>query len=255
MKTCFGPSKALTGRDPVTEPSGISSHRIVAMIPARGGSKSIPYKNLELLGGRPLLAWPIETARETPEIGETYVSTDDDRIAVAARDLGAEVVRRPDALATDSALVIDAIRHLRDTLEEEGGKIEVMVLLEATSPFRVPGLVSRCINRLLDEGLDSIATFHQASINPERTWRLEGGAPRPFIDGAVPWKPRQQLTPAFQLNGAVYAFRPGKLPADSPSLLFGKMGAEIVPASSVIDIDEKEDFVKANAILSARNSS
>ncbi|WP_425405443.1 cytidylyltransferase domain-containing protein [Hwanghaeella sp.] len=229
--------------------------RIVAMIPARGGSKSVPYKNLEMLGDRPLLAWPIETAKQAPEIGEVYVSTDDDRIAAVARDYGAEVIRRPDALATDSALVIDAIRHLRDVLERDGDPIEVMVLLEATSPFREAGLVSRCINRLLDEELDSIATFHQADINPERTWRVEDGAPRPFIDGAIPWKPRQQLTPAYQLNGAVYAFRPGKLPEDSPSLLYGKMGAEIVSASSVIDIDEKEDFVRANAILSARNSS
>ncbi len=225
------------------------------MIPARGGSKSVPYKNLEMLGDRPLLAWPIETAKQAPEIGEVYVSTDDDRIAAVARDYGAEVIRRPDALATDSALVIDAIRHLRDVLERDGDPIEVMVLLEATSPFREAGLVSRCINRLLDEELDSIATFHQADINPERTWRVEDGAPRPFIDGAIPWKPRQQLTPAYQLNGAVYAFRPGKLPEDSPSLLYGKMGAEIVSASSVIDIDEKEDFVRANAILSARNSS
>lgn len=229
--------------------------RIVAMIPARGGSKSVPYKNLEMLGDRPLLAWPIETAKQAPEIGEVYVSTDDDRIAAVARDYGAEVIRRPDALATDSALVIDAIRHLRDVLERDGDPIEVMVLLEATSPFREAGLVSRCINRLLDEELDSIATFHQADINPERTWRVEDGAPRPFIDGAIPWKPRQQLTPAYQLNGAVYAFRPAKLPEDSPSLLYGKMGAEIVSASSVIDIDEKEDFVRANAILSARNSS
>lgn len=225
------------------------------MIPARGGSKSVPYKNLEMLGDRPLLAWPIETAKQAPEIGEVYVSTDDDRIAAVARDYGAEVIRRPDALATDSALVIDAIRHLRDVLERDGDPIEVMVLLEATSPFREAGLVSRCIKRLLDEELDSIATFHQADINPERTWRVEDGAPRPFIDGAIPWKPRQQLTPAYQLNGAVYAFRPGKLPEDSPSLLYGKMGAEIVSASSVIDIDEKEDFVRANAILSARNSS
>ena len=229
--------------------------RIVAMIPARGGSKSVPYKNLEPLGGRPLLAWPIETAKETPEIGEVYVSTDDDRIEETAREYGADVIRRPDALATDSALVIDAVRHLRDELEREGDKVEVMVLLEATSPFREKGLVSRCVNRLLDEGLDSIATFHQADINPERTWRIEEGAPRPFIDGAIPWKPRQQLTPAFQLNGAVYAFRPGSLPDDSPALLYGKMGAVIVAASSVIDIDEKEDFVRANAILSARNSS
>ena len=95
---------------------------------------------------------------------------------------------------------------------------------------------------MVDEQLDSIATFHEAEINPERTWRIDGGKPEPFIRGAVPWKPRQLLTPAFQLNAAVYAFRPDRLPADSPSILFGDMGAEIVPADSVIDIDTLKDF-------------
>ena len=101
----------------------------------------------------------------------------------------------------------------------------------------------------MDEQLDSIATFHEADINPERTWRIDGGRPSPFIPGAVPWKPRQQLTPAFQLNAAVYAFLPDVLPADSPSILFGRMGAEIVSADSVIDIDTLKDFAYANALL------
>lgn len=122
-------------------------------------------------------------------------------------------------------------------------------MLEATSPFRTPELVSRCLHRLVDEGLDSIATFHDAEINPERAWRISEGMPEPFIPGAVPWKPRQLLTPAYQLNGAVYAFFPDRLPAGIPNILFGKMGAEIVPADSVIDIDTLKDFVIANAIL------
>ena len=97
----------------------------------------------------------------------------------------------------------------------------------------------------------SIATFHEAEINPERTWRIEDGSPRPFINGAIPWKPRQLLTPAYQLNAAVYAFAPDRLPADSPSILFGKMGAEIVPADSVVDIDTLKDFAYANALLTS----
>lgn len=226
---------------------------IVAMIPARGGSKSVPYKNLYPLGGRPLLAWPIETALATPEIGRVFVSTDDARIAEAARGLGAEVHRRPPELATDTALVIDAVRHLRDERARAGQPVDVMVLLEATAPFRTPELVSRCLRRLVDEDLDSIATFQEAAINPERAWRVEDGRPRPFIDGAVPWKPRQALTPAYQLNGAVYAFRPGRLPADGPSLLFGRLGAEVIPSAGQIDIDDLQDFVIANAILDARN--
>jgi CMP-N,N'-diacetyllegionaminic acid synthase len=227
----------------------ISGQRVIALTPARGGSKAVPYKNLHPLGGKPLIAWPIETARATPAIDRTIVSTDDDRIAEVATTLGAEVYRRPAALATDTAVVADAIRDLWQRLRGEGETASILVLLEATSPFRTSGIIERCLRRMVDEQLDSIATFHEAEINPERTWRIEGGTPQPFIPGAIPWKPRQLLTPAYQLNAAVYAFRPDALPAESPSILFGRMGAEIVPADSVVDIDTLKDFAYANALL------
>ena len=227
----------------------IAGRRVIALTPARGGSKSVPYKNLHPLGGKPLLAWPIECARATAAIDRVIVSTDDDRIADAALALGAEVYRRPAELATDTALVADTIRDLWRRLRAEGETATILVLLEATSPLRTPALIERCLRRMIDEELDSIATFHEADINPERTWRIDAGTPSPFIAGAVPWKPRQQLTPAFQLNAAVYAFLPDALPADSPSILFGRMGAEIVPPESVIDIDTEKDFTYANALL------
>lgn len=227
----------------------IDGHRVIALTPARGGSKSVPYKNLHPLGGKPLLAWPIETAKATRSVDRIIVSTDDDRIADAARGLGAEVYGRPPELATDTAVVADAIRDLWRRLRAEGETATMLVLLEATSPFRTPDVIERCLRRMVDEQLDSIATFHEAEINPERTWRIDGGKPEPFIRGAIPWKPRQLLTPAFQLNAAVYAFRPDALPADSPSILFGSIGAEIVPADSVVDIDTLKDFAYANALL------
>lgn len=224
---------------------------VVALVPARGGSKSVPRKNLVPLAGRPLLAWPIAVALDTAQIDRVIVSTDDAEIAATARTHGAEVHDRPPELATDEALVVDTIRTVRDWLAAAGTPAAVMVLLEATSPFRTAELVGRCVDRLFDEQLDSIATFHTAAINPERVWRIEEGAPRPFIDGTVPWRPRQALTPAYQLNGLVYAFRPDRLPPDSPGLLFGRIGAEIVPADAVVDIDEHKDFVIAESLLRA----
>lgn len=227
----------------------IGGERVIALIPARSGSKSVKDKNLQRLGNKPLIQWPIDCARETSAIDRIVVSTDGRRIAATARELGAEVYERPPELATDGALVIDTIRHLRDLVFAEGESARVLVLLEATSPFRSPALVERCLQRLLDEGLDSIATFHPADINPERTWKIVNGEPRPFIDGAIPWRPRQALSPAYQLNGAVYAFRWDKLPEDGPSILFGRMGAELIAADEVIDIDTAKDFKIANAIL------
>jgi CMP-N,N'-diacetyllegionaminic acid synthase len=227
----------------------LDRRRVIALTPARGGSKSVPYKNLHPLAGKPLLAWSLECGLATPEIDRMIVSTDDARIAQAARDLGAETYDRDAALASDGALVADVIRDLWRRLRGEGESAEILVLLEATSPLRTPALVGRCLRRLIDEKLDSIATFHAAEINPERIWRIERGRPAPFIPGAVPWKPRQLLSPAYQLNGAVYAFYPDRLPEGVPNILFGRMGAEILPADSVIDIDTARDFVIANAIL------
>lgn len=227
----------------------INGRRVIAVTPARGGSKSVPYKNLHALGGRPLLQWPIDCARNTAAIDRVIISTDDARISAAALAMGAESYLRPADLATDTALVADTLRHLWAQLRAEGESAEILVLLEATSPFRTPAMIDRCLHRLVEENLDSIATFHDADINPERTWRMVDGLPRPFIEGAIPWKPRQLLTPAYQLNGAVYAFFPDRLPAGVPNILFGKIGAELVPADSVIDIDTLKDFAIANAIL------
>lgn len=223
------------------------------MIPARGGSKSVRHKNLRELGGRPLIAWPIDAARQTPAIDRVIVSTDSPAIGAAAAARGAEVYSRPAHLSTDTALVADAIRDLWSRLRGEGESAEILVLLEPTSPFRTPPMIQRCVQRMAEEGLDSIATFHAAAVHPDRVWRIDEGVPRPFVEGAIAWKPRQLLAPAYQLNGAVYAFRPDRMPDGSPSVLFGRMGAEIVPPDDVIDIDTLQDFVIANALLDARS--
>ncbi len=227
-------------------------HRVIAMIPARGGSKSMHYKNLRDLGGRSLLAWAAGTGQGSRLIDRVILSTDDQRIASAGRDLNLEVYMRPDELATDTALVADAIRHLWATLKAEGETADILVLLECTSPFRSSQLVDRCITRLVNDNLDSLATFQEALLNPERAWRLVDGLPQPFIEGTIPWKPRQTLTPAFQLTGAVYVFRPDLLPKNSPSILFGRFGAEVVHDEPAIDIDTEQDLRLANALLDAQ---
>ncbi len=227
----------------------IGDYRVIAVIPARGGSKSVPFKNLELLGGKPLISWPIDTAKKTKEVDRIIVSTEDKRIANAVKKYNVEVYDRPIELATDNSQVADTLRHLFRTLESEGEKADIFLLLEATSPFRTPDLLSKCLKRLVDEKLDSIATFHQADINPERVWRIKNGIPSPLIDGENLWKPRQQLTPAFQMNGAAYAYFAKELPENIPNILFGKMGSEVISSESIIDIDTKKDLKIANALL------
>ena len=154
----------------------INGKRVIAVIPARGGSKSVPKKNIKLLGGKPLIAWSIEVGLKTPEIDRVIVSTDDDEIASVAKQHGAEVYQRPEHLATDEALVIDALRDLSATLRKEGETAEIMVLLEPTCPLRAVDDVTECLS-LLVQGFDSVATFKEAELNPHRAWKIVDGKP------------------------------------------------------------------------------
>lgn len=218
---------------------------VVAVIPARGGSKSVPGKNIRDLGGRPLIAWTISVAQRCPLIDRIIVSTDAAEIADVARCFGAEVYDRPVHLATDDALVIDTLRDLSCRLQGEGEEAEITVLLEPTCPFRAVEDVTRCLERLINEKLDSIATFKAAELNPHRAWQIDSGRPRTFIDGSVPWLPRQQLPVVYQLSGDVYAFRSAGLGSDTPGLLFGQSGAVIVKGDYSLDIDNEHDFMLA----------
>ncbi len=227
----------------------LNGQRVIAVVPARGGSKSIPGKNIRSLGGKPLLAWSIDVARQVGEIDRIIVSTDDDEIASIAKAHGAEIYLRPAHLATDAALVIDALKDLLKTLRSEGENPEWLVLLEPTCPLRTAEDVRGCLRRLTEGDYDSVATFKTAELNPHRAWRLHDGVPETFIDGAVPWLPRQQLPEAFQLNGAVYVFRASLLSNETRSLLVGRPGAVVMPRERSQDIDDLVDFTVAEALL------
>ena len=227
----------------------IDGKRVFAVIPARGGSKSIPGKNIKALGGKPLLAWPIDVAREVAEIDRIIVSTDDKEIGDVARRFGAEVYERPAHLATDQALVIDALKDLLARLEAEGDAPEWVILLEPTCPLRTAGDVRACMELVATGEYDSVATFKDADLNPHRAWRIADGVPEVFIPGAVPWLPRQKLPKAYQLNGAVYVFRGALLKEEAKSLLVGRLGAVLMPRERSQDIDDHLDFMIVEALL------
>jgi N-acylneuraminate cytidylyltransferase len=223
-------------------------------VPARGGSKSVPGKNVKPLLGKPLLAWSIEVARQVSEIDRIIVSTDDLQIASVGESFGAEVYARPDQLATDEALIIDALKDLLRRLELEGEKLEWVVLLEPTCPLRTAEDVLCCLQLVAQGNYDSVATFKDADLNPHRAWRLTDGSPEVFIPGAVPWLPRQKLPKAYQLNGAVYVFRASLLADEAKSLLVGKLGAVVMPRERSQDIDDQLDFLIVEAILKGSDS-
>jgi len=231
----------------------LNGKRVIAVIPARGGSKSVPGKNIRPLAGTPLIAWSIIIAKQVQEIDRVIVSTDDDKIADISRQFSAEVYPRPVELATDDALVIDALKDLIRTLKAEQEFPEVLVILEPTCPFRSVEDVRECLNFLSTDDYDCAATFTTAELNPHRAWRINGHTPEVFIPGAIPWLPRQQLPEAYQLNGAVYAIRTAGLIASSQSVLFGRIGAVKMPRERSIDINDPVDFLLAEQFAAERS--
>ncbi|MCC7048151.1 MAG: acylneuraminate cytidylyltransferase family protein [Alphaproteobacteria bacterium] len=236
----------------------IGGKRVVAVVPARAGSKSVPGKNIRPLGGKPLIAWSIDVAKAVPAIDRVLVSTDGVEIAAVAREHGAEVYDRPAALATDEAQVTDALRDLIRMLRREGETAAIMVLLEPTAPLRSAGDVAACLDLMVARGLESVATFKEADLNPHRAWRLVDGRPETFLPGVDPWQRRQALPPAHQLNGAVYAFSIDGLMEGAGkgghSLLFGKTGAVAMPQERSVDIDTLVDFATAEALIAMQVS-
>jgi N-acylneuraminate cytidylyltransferase len=232
----------------------LNEKRVIAVIPARGGSKTVPGKNIRPLGGKPLIAWSIDVARQVSEIDRVIVSTDDAKIASISREYGAEVYARPAHLATDEALVIDALKDLIQTLELEKEKPVWIVLLEPTCPLRSADDVRDCLKMLERDEYDSVATFKDAELNPHRAWRIADGVPEVFIPGAIPWLPRQKLPKAYQLNGAVYIFRANLLFHEAKSILLGKSAAVVMPRDRSHDIDDSIDFAIVEASLHKPNS-
>lgn len=230
----------------------IAGERVVAVVPGRAGSKGLPNKNLRQVGGIPLIGWAIKVALEVTAIDRVIVTTDADDIAQVSRSFGVEVRVRPPELATDRALMVDVLRHLIGELRAEGERAAFMVLLEPTSPLRSADDVRTCLGALAEQRLDSVATFSEADLHPHRAWNIERDRPSVFIPGAVPWLPRQELPPAYQLNGSVYAFVMDRLPAQASGPLFGNAGAVVMEKDRSIDIDDEIDLMVADVLIQRR---
>ena len=178
--------------------------RVLGLIPARGGSKSIPRKNLVDLGGVPLIQWTIQAALGS-NLERVVVSTDDDEIAEISKSLGAEVpFKRPAELSSDLTLSIDVILHALDVLEEE---FDAVMLLQPTSPFRTPSDIDSAIN-IIDGASSVISVVPVDGTHPARMKFIENGLliDPPFAE-TTENMPRQELRPMFIRNGAIYLTR------------------------------------------------
>src|SRR5262245_4298613 len=186
----------------------------VAIVPARGGSKSIPRKNIRPLGGIPLLAYSIEAGLRARQVDRVIVSTDSEEIAETARSWGADVpFLRPAAIAADDTPDLPVFENALNWFEAHAGDIpEIVVQLRPTSPLRSPDCVDAAIDLLRgDETLDSVRGVVPASQNPYKMWRLRGdGTMAPLLDADTDEaynRPRQELQQTYWQTGHVDAIR------------------------------------------------
>ena len=227
----------------------INSERVIAIIPARSRSKSIKDKNIKHIAGKPLIAWSILTGFSSKYIDRVIVSTDGEEISKISTSFGAEIIKRPSELASDTSLLIDALRDIILKLRKDGETAKYMIVLEPTSPLRNNQDIDNAIELIMSKGYDSVATFSEAELNPHRAWKIDNGEIKTFIDGAVPWLPRQKLPEAWQLNGAVYIFEIDKIPKNGVSILFGYKGSIKMPIERSLDIDNITQFLIAESAL------
>ncbi|MCM3677165.1 acylneuraminate cytidylyltransferase family protein [Peribacillus simplex] len=228
--------------------------KIIVLVPARGGSKTIPYKNIKLLCQKPLIAWTLDLVKEMPDIDKVVVSTDDVNISIVSQYYGAEVIERPDQLSTDDSMSIDVVKHTMDVMKEQEETYDIMLYLEPTSPLRSKEDIYDCLDLLIEnnQGYTSVATFSKAELNPIRAWALDGTSTKTFIEHANPFLPRQKLPKAYQLNGAVYAFYLSTINEESKIFLDQNTGGIIIPKERAVDIDEEIDFLLAEMLMERR---
>jgi N-acylneuraminate cytidylyltransferase len=226
---------------------------VVALIPARGGSKGVPRKNIRPLAGKPLIAYSIETARASKLIDRVVVSTDDVEIADIARRYGAEVpFMRPAELAQDDSPEWLTWQHAVRTLEAaEGRTRDAFVCVSPTSPLRAVEDVDACIQLLLNSDSDMVMTVRPSERNPY--FNMVGldatGCARVILRPERPIFRRQDAPAVYDITTVAYAFRPAYV-LRTTSEFDGKVRAVVVPAERALDIDTELDFKFAEFLLS-----
>lgn len=223
-------------------------------MPARGGSKGLPGKNVRLLHGKPLIAWSIEDGLESRYVDAVVVSTDEETIAKVAREHGAEApFLRPAALATDTANSIDVILHTIDALEERGRRYDLLVLLEPTSPLREPTDIDGALEALLDHtDSQSIVSVAKAEAShPAFLFRRKDQFLKPYASKEFSAKRRQDINDLFFLEGTVYVSWIAALRSRRSFYHERTMPFEI-PKYKSFEVDDLTDFIIIEALMTAR---
>jgi N-acylneuraminate cytidylyltransferase len=233
----------------------MSLHSTIAIVPARGGSKGLPGKNVRRLAGLPLIAHSIRFAQICPEIERCIVSTDSEEIAEVAREANGEVpFLRPAELAEDSTPMLPVLQHAirqMELLEEK--RYELVVLLQATSPFRLPEDVSSAL-RILDQDRNAVGVVAVStpSFNPRVVCVEEKQGYLEWAFTPKMYTRRQEAEPVYRINGMLYVWRRDHLMRSSADQLYAAPHRILmIPEERALDIDSLHDFQVGEALLQA----
>ena len=233
----------------------MSPSSTIAIIPARGGSKGLPRKNLRVLAGLPLIAHSIRFAQICPEIGRCIVTTDSDEIAQAARDAKGDVpFLRPAELAQDSTPMLPVLQHaIRKVESMEGKRYESIILLQPTSPFRLPQDVSGALEIISrDRQAVGVVAVSIPSFNPKVVCVEEKNGYLEWTFATKLYTRRQEATPVYRINGMLYAWRRDYLMHSSVDRLYSAPHRVLViPEERALDIDSLHDFQVCEALVQA----
>lgn len=224
--------------------------RILAIIPARGGSKRLPGKNIRTLGDKPLICWSIDVAKDITEICEILVSTDDNEIAAVSAAAGALVPwLRPANLATDTASTVDVVLHALDWYEEKYGDVDGILLLQPTSPFRTKDSVRNGIEAFKNNRQRTVVGVSPAENHPMWTLKIEDGGLVPFMADHGLNMRSQDLPPAYSVNGSLYLISPKELRSNNS--FFNEQPTPIIinKHTEALDIDTEADWITATSAL------
>ena len=228
--------------------------RVLGLVPARGGSKGVPGKNVRPLAGRTLLDYTAAAARDSGVIERLVLSTDSDEIADAGRRAGIEVpFMRPQALAQDDTPMLPVIEHAVDALSQAGWTPDIIVLLQPTSPLRRGTHVRDAVTLLSESGADSVVTVVELPrhLSPDYVMRIDEGVLRPFLPEGARVTRRQDARPAFVRDGTVYACRRSTL-EQHRSIYGDDCRPLIVDPAESLSIDSPADWAAAERILAGR---
>jgi len=222
----------------------------LAIIPARGGSKRLPRKNVLDLAGKPLIAWTIEAAMKSQYIDKVVVSSDDDEILDIAEQYGSDTIERPEDLASDTATSFDAIKHTIENI----ASYDYVILLQPTSPLRTEEHIDKAIELLEIKNADAIVSVCEMEHSPLWSNTLSSdGSMHGFIKEEVKNKRSQDLETYYRLNGAVYICKTTKLLEEKSFFIVDNIYAYEMDRESSVDIDEAMDFKLAKLLMKEKN--